>query len=265
MGKLSNGTDDHIVILFWGPPKTGKTVLASQFPSPTFIDLDGGMSSVRAMRADAGLNFDFSVFDIDENPSNDPDMLELIGANFVKTHPWVRAKKLFEVLCRTLGPDETLVFDNLSRASEHLVDYIKKTTGHNPMQIQDWGTFASEMTDLAFHSKKAKCNVIFIGHEQYKEDSLSKELRKTLLIPGSAAHRIPSIISDFIYLKHDVTGPSAKPVVKRIAQTVADKTNAVGSRSLIPNLEDPTYLKMKPYLEKALNRTLPEPTWTPKP
>jgi hypothetical protein len=41
-------------------------------------------------------------------------------------------------------------------------------------------------------------------------------------------------------------------------------SNPVGTRSAIPNLDNPTFEKMKPYLEGYVGRELGAPTWTPK-
>jgi hypothetical protein len=46
--------------------------------------------------------------------------------------------------------------------------------------------------------------------------------------------------------------------------SVPDPSNPVGTRSAIPNLDNPTFEKMKPYLEGYVGRELGAPTWTPK-
>ncbi len=61
----------------------------------------------------------------------------------------------------------------------------------------------------------------------------------------------------------EVTGGKRNREVKRVIQAVPDPSNATGSRCLIPNIENPTYAKMKPYIEAYLGKKLGEPTWTP--
>ena len=75
--------------------------------------------------------------------------------------------------------------------------------------------------------------------------------------------RIPSVVSDFLNMKIAVTGPANKRVVTRVLQSTPDLLTATGSRALIPDIKNPTYEQIKPYLETALGRELPEPTWTP--
>lgn len=266
MARLKQQTQSKFVILLWGPALSGKTVLASQFPKPYFIDLDGQMGSVLSLAKKSGAEVDFPVIQVDESPTEDPDFLELCGKNFAKMSAWVKLKKLVEVLSRKLGDDETLVLDNLSRAGEFLTADIKRKAGRTQMQIQDWGTFYDEMATIVdyLHTPYGKSNTILVGHEGSKKDELSGELFKTLLMPGSFKDRIPSKVSDFLYLNVSVTGPKNKREIKRVLQTVPDLKNPVGSRSMIPDMADPTYKKMRPYIEDYLGRKLGDPTWTPK-
>jgi len=265
MGKLSEVQLQKFVVLLMGPPLSGKTVFASQFPQPFFIDLEDGLHSVKAMRKSQGLNFDFDVISITEQPTDDPDFVSLCGKSFATANAWVKVKKLCEVLCRKMPQDSTVVLDNMSRAYEMLVTHIQRTTNRAKLQIQDWGTFVDEMSDLVNMFKyQAKCNVILIGHEQYDKDEASGEILRSFLMPTKAKHRIPSIATELWRLYAVPRGPKNKRTVVRILQTSPDFLTAVGSRSLIPDIEDPTYAKVKPYLEAALGRELPPPTWTPK-
>lgn len=266
MARLKQQTQSKFVILLWGPALSGKTVLASQFPKPYFIDLDGQMGSVLSLAKKSGTDVDFPVIQIDESPTEDPDFLELCGKNFAKMSAWTKLKKLVEVLSQKLGDDETLVLDNLSRAGEFLTADIKRRGGRQQMQIQDWGTFYDEMATVIdyLHTPYGKSNTILIGHEGSKKDELSGELFKTLLMPGSFKERIPSKVSDFLYLNVSVAGPKNKREIKRVLQSIPDPKNPVGSRSMIPDTTDPTYQKMRPYIESYLGRKLGDPTWTPK-
>jgi hypothetical protein len=85
-----------------------------------------------------------------------------------------------------------------------------------------------------------------------------------LSIPTRVKERIPSKCSDYLYMTTEVTGGKQSRKVCRLIQAVPDPSNPTGSRCLIPNIENPTYAKMKPYIEAYLGRKLGEPTWTPK-
>ena len=242
----------------------GKTVLASQFPQPFFVDLEDGLHSVKALRSKLGLDFNFDVITIDENPTTDEDFIKLCGQRFSKMSGWSKTRQLVEVLCRKMPKNTTLVFDNISRAYEMLLTHIQGVVGRSKLQIQDWGTFVDEMGAVINVMKyKAKCNIIIIGHEEYIKDELSGELYRKFLMVTKLRERLPSMVSEFWRLYSEPKGPKNKREIVRRLQTESDFTTAVGSRSLVPNMENPTYAKLKPYLEKLVNDKLPEPTWTP--
>lgn len=262
MAKLSDGKDTRFSMLLWGPPKSGKTILASQFPHPYFVCLEKGLGSVRAMTNAQKLQVDFPVIDIDSDDSTDQDFIALCGPMKGQTC-WAKTKKAFEMLCKTLPADNHLVIDNLSRMSEQLMVHVKKLVARDTFQQQDWGTYATELQTFMGYMAVAKCNVIFVGHEEWREDKVSGEVLKTILMPGSMKHRIPGIVSDYVYLSSIVSGPAAAPKVVRKLQCTPNKYVNLGNRSLMPNMEDPTYEKMRPYLSAALGHDLGEPTWTP--
>ncbi|HQJ89648.1 MAG TPA: AAA family ATPase [Paludibacteraceae bacterium] len=265
MADLINTALDKPFLLFWGPPMSGKTVLATQFPKPTLINLDKNLNSVMALRAKYGLSFNFRVFTIDESPTEDPEFLSLCGANFGKLMPWEKFKKIVEVLGRKMDKDETLIIDSITRAGEYLVRYLIKITGHKPLQIQDWGTYVDEFQTFTDSVKTSACKpmVILIGHDRFDKMEGSGDWRRTLIIPTSARDRIPSIVTESLYMKIDIRGSSTNRKVKRILQSLPDPVTTSGSRSLMPDIEYPTYAKMRPYLEAGAGYSLGEPTWTP--
>lgn len=265
MARLTTCRQDKAVILLYGPPMCGKTVLASQFPRPTFVDLDGQTGSVRALSTKYKIDVDFPVIPVDESPSEDEDFLALCGQRFAKQDAWVKTKQLVSQLANKLTADDTLVLDNLSRASEYLISHLKKKNNREAMQLQDWGVYVDEMTSLIDYisSKFTKCTSIIIGHESVSKDDMSGRLLRGLSIPTRVKERIPSKCSDYLYMSTEVSGGKRNREVKRVIQAVPDPGNPTGSRCLIPNIDNPTYAKMKPYIEAYLGRKMGEPTWTP--
>lgn len=266
MARFKQMVNDKIILMLWGPPMSGKTVLASQFPNPTFVDLDGQIGSVRSLTAEADIDIDFPVIQVDESAIEDEDFVKLCGKRFTTQDAWVKTKKLVSVLANKLTKNETLVLDNISRASEYLINHIKKVNNREALQIQDWGLYVNEMTELIdyVHSKHTKCTSIIIGHEGLMKDEMSGRVLRGLSIPTRVKERIPSKCSDYLYMTTEVTGSKRMRQVKRVLQSVPDPSNPTGSRCLIPNVEDQTYAKLRPYFEKYLGRELGEPTWTPK-
>jgi hypothetical protein len=263
MARMSEIETTRFNILLWGKANIGKTVLASQFPQPFFIDLDDGLGSVRALGKKHKLKFDFDVIQLDENVTEDKDFIDICGKVFAKQSTWIKTKQLVKKLCQRMPQDATLVVDNLSRLGEILIQHISKASGHMPLQIQDWGTFTLEITDLLndMKDKSTKTNIILIGHEEYQTDKATDEIERLVLMPTKMRYRIPSIVSDSLYMKTLIRGPRQKREAIRFLQSVPDNVTATGSRALIPDIENPTYNKLRPFLEAAVNRKLPEPTW----
>ncbi len=267
MSKMTEQTDNSACLLFWGPPFSGKTVLASQFPNPHFVSLDPHtLTSVRGLRARYKLNFDAETIDINEETTDDADFTRLTGGKtYTKSLAWEKTLRVIEAWCRTLTINDTLIIDNISRASEYLLNWIRKRANRIHLQIQDWGTFVTEIEKLmeCINHPLRKCNVIIIGHEEPDKDELTGEIRRYLLMPTKARHRIPSVTTDYLYMYTVGKIVGGKRVNVRMLKSLPTQDAIVGSRSLIPDIEFPTYAKMRPYLEAALGRKLPEPNWTP--
>jgi len=265
MSSLNDVALDKPFLLIWGPPMSGKTVLASQFPKPTLINLDKNLNSVKALRAKYGLDFNFRVFTIDQSPTDDPEYAELCGKNFGNLSAWEKFKKLVEVLSRKMTDEETLIIDSTTRAGEYLVQYLIYITKHKPLQIQDWGSFVDEFNMFldCVKSSTCKASVILIGHDRFDRAEVSGDWRRTLIIPTSVRDRIPSLVTDSLYMKIDIRGSANTRKVKRILQSMPDPITTSGSRCLIPDIEFPTYAKLRPHLEVGFGRKFGEPTWTP--
>jgi hypothetical protein len=225
--------------------------------------LDDGITSVKSLRAANNLDFDFDVIPIDYNSTEDEDFIKLCGKGFSKLHPWTKTKKLVEALTRKIPSDATVIIDNLSSVHEYILDDIREDVKRRQLQIQDWGTFVDEITIFLSTIRKMPCNVIIIAHEEFKKDPLTEQLLKFILMPTKSRYRIPAVVTDFLYMSNKITGPRKKRVVSRVIQSTPDAYTNVGSRALIPDIINPTYARMRPFLTKALNRDLGEPTWTP--
>jgi len=262
MANLQDMDTLRFVSLLWGPPKVGKTVLASQFPNPHFVDLDKGITSVLSMTRRQGLKVNFPVYQIDEGPSEDPQVIELAGKTIASKGGWVAADKLIRELLRILPLDATLIVDNLTRLGEFLVNYLKKLGGLSQLRIQDWGQFVSMVSNLmeAIYSASYKPNVLLVAHEQIIKDELTGKVEKHLLFPTSQKYRIPTVVGDLWYLTYIWKGKE----VSRVLKTSVERQAALGSRIGVPNIEEPTYEKIRTYIGDALGRELPPPTWTPK-
>lgn len=124
MGEKEGGVEEmksyqfNPTLLFWGPPGSQKTRLASRFPSPVFLDVNKGLSSITDVIESQNATY------IDINCWNDiaPALIE------IKSHPeW-----------------KTIVCDDVTTlamvfALEHANARSKKTSKLEPIQYQDYG------------------------------------------------------------------------------------------------------------------------------
>lgn len=268
--KMSEFRNEKLSMLFIGPAFSGKTVLASQFPEPFIVALDPhAVISIQGLKARYKLDFDVECVYIDDNRTEDPTYIEKCGKAFTGMTAWEKTKKLITVLCNNsehqLPQDATLIIDNYSRIGEVILAYTKKVIGRKALQIQDWNIFIDEIQELAdiLKSSRRKCNVISIAHEESVKDKVTGEVEKLILMPTKIRYRIPTLASDYfqIHAKSELSG--GKRRIVRNLQSTPSTQIATGSRCLIPDIQYPTYDKMRPYLTAALNRTMPGPNWTP--
>jgi hypothetical protein len=253
------------VIFIWGRGKVGKTILVSQFPNPVFICVgEAGLGSVRSMRAALKLDFDFDAFVLDDTKTVDEDFIKLCGAQIAGATCWSKVKRLVFMLVKGMPEDSFLIIDHYSNLIAALTYHICHKTGHD-MQIQDWGTFIDEMSELIGYLKlnTTKCNSIILFHDEAMKDEVSGSIMRTLLSPTKLRNTLPTAPDEYLYMKAVSRGAANVRYTERVLQAVMDESTNTGSRSLMPDIINPTYAKIKPYLEAFLGRELPPPTWTP--
>ena len=264
--KMTQQIDQHLTFLMTGPPFAGKTVLSSQFPQPYFVTLDPHcLMSVRALRKEYNAAFDCDFLQITADRTEDEDFIALAGKAFAGLTAWEKTKKVTSALLKNLSQDQTLIIDNLSRVGEDCLVYTKKTANRSRMQIQDWNIFIDEIVEFFgyFSLASRKCNTIIIAHDDVRKEELTGDIERVLNIPTRLRGRIPSLATDFLLLTADTAGAGSNKRVRRQLHSMPAKQANLGSRCLIPNMENPSYLKLKPYMEAALGRVLPQPNWTP--
>ena len=109
MARTKDITPDTLKILLIGDAGTGKTRLAATFPEPHFVDLDGGMLSVR--------DSDVQYITVAERETTDPDFLAIYPKNAekkAKQSMFLKAQDLIEHWANNLTADQTLVIDSLT-------------------------------------------------------------------------------------------------------------------------------------------------------
>ncbi|HBR21592.1 MAG TPA: hypothetical protein DD713_03345, partial [Nitrospiraceae bacterium] len=262
---MSEMQSTKAIIALWGQGKVGKTVFASQFPNNRYICVrEDGLGSVRSMKKAYNLNFDIPVYMIHNNPTEDPDLIALIGPAFAKQSAWDKLVKLCTVFASKLTENDFITLDHWTYICDALIEHICKKTNHE-MQLQDWNTFTGEMKDFLDILKQPmmKASSIILAHDELFKSNLTGEITRSILMPTKMKNSFPSYPTEYLCMKTVVTGAMNVRKVNRRLQSLADQSANTGSYAMIPDIDRPTYEKVRPYLEASLNRKLPEPLWTP--
>lgn len=128
----------EVKILIYGPSGVGKTVLASTFPKPLFVDCENGLMSVR-------------------QPVGRIKALELEDV-----------RGAYKWLSEHPGIYETVVLDSLTEIQKMIMDHTVRTfKQHRPYEdapiMADWGKSLTDFSRLIRAFKTLDMNVVFIG------------------------------------------------------------------------------------------------------
>lgn len=165
-----------VTILLKGPPGSGKTTKAVQFPSPVLFSFDNNLSSLRRLTPEQR-----SVIKIVQPRMDNGKVVQpqFIWGNFIKQLALVTADDSVK----------TIVIDSLTTLSEILMDKILGTGDPaRKVEIQHWGEFSRYMKwlgeELLCASDLDK-HVIVTAHERIIEDAATKSQRYVLNMGGS--------------------------------------------------------------------------------
>lgn len=266
MGSFKERKDSKSVIYIWGPGKVGKTVLASQFPNNVFVQCkEDGLGSVTTMTKSLKLDIDFDRFFLDDAPSTDADLIKICGPEIAKGLGWTKAKVLVGYLCRHLPQDAWITIDHYTNLIDMCIEYYEATLKRR-LQLQDWNQIVPEMKDFLdmFKLASTKCSSIILGHSESIKDDITGAINRQFFSPSPKLRTaIPSIPTEFLYMKAMSEGGTNTRKTKRVLQSVMDDKTYTGSYSQMPDIVYPTYEKMRPYLESSLGHSLPPALWTP--
>ena len=166
--SVSTISMESINILLYGPPGSGKTTQASQFPSPLFLDFDKGLLGIRS-----------------SNSRHIP---------YHKMDPysaWEELKRDIPLLHADLE-SKTIVLDSLTAAGEAAMLYAQKLNNRIGKQpsFEDWDSYGNEVRSVIKDLRKIPKNLIVIAHEKLEQDKLLGAIYGLPLLPGKLAHRI---------------------------------------------------------------------------
>lgn len=186
-------------ILLVGPPKSGKTSLAMQFPNPYVADCDNNLGQPARQSQAAHKPFWFDIINVDE-----------AGTPVPLHKRWDRLNACLKLAI--VDPRiETIVLDSLTFIADYIIDAILAEQKRDAMQMQDWGELKNLMRNLIIQLRSTGKILIVTAHERYDKDEMSGVLKHRVNFPGSMADQIGAFFSDVWHTevteKPSATGP----------------------------------------------------------
>lgn len=246
-------------VLWWGAPKSGKTVGAHTFPRTRTLDFDNGMASVIwAIRE--------GIIDKEPEEIVYRTILPHRGERHLSETPSVldRATDALDEWREEMDDWDTLVVDSLTDVSEACIarsqyylgrqpkmnyDSPKKTQalGFRVMSREDWGPAMSQFQDFVDQVREFLTygkHVVCVAHEYEETTDSGLVTAKYPLLIGQLRQRVPKAFDEVWYQTISKEGQYG-------IQTVQDRKVKAGSRlgSLPDFIPNPTFEKIMKIIE----------------
>lgn len=189
---------------FYGPTGSGKTTLASTFPSPLYLVPANEGSELTL----TGRNFDYiqlgvkggkkvpvrahmmEVLHALKTRQEKADQLDAKGVRLEAEGKQEEADAAFDEAAR-LFPWETIVHESLTHYSDLVVEDISNN-GVERMDQQKWGQLGEHFRAVHSMLRTFKCHVVFTSLEKLEQDGDGKVFSGQPSITGAAATKLPS-------------------------------------------------------------------------
>ena len=179
-------------LLLVGPPLSGKTTVAMQFPSPYIISTDHKIKNA-VQRIPPGQPWWFDYVDVDDK-----------GQPVAPEKQWTRATDLLKAGC--VNPVvKTVIWDNLSDLSTMLQAHIiasatggKQLTvsGEKVMEMSQWQPFKLLMQRSIALARSSGKMFVVCCHEAIEKDEVTGTLTYRPLIPGQLRDQLGGFFTD---------------------------------------------------------------------
>lgn len=246
--KDLKGTADASFLII-GDSGTHKTFFLGTCPKPAYIfDFDKGVSIL------SGVNgVDYDTF------KDAPKGVKPAAGGALGTYEWGTAWPAFIKRLNEIGASidkgdcqyKTLAFDSLTMMSDIAMNYILKQNNREKMEIQDWGAYLSNMSNLFNQFTGWPGVKVVIAHVKRMENDLTKLEEKLPLVQGQFAGKV-SIYFDEVYyteVKSEGAGANKKLKWTLVTQPTSIIRQAKSRRFNLPDGTEASYDAIRPYVE----------------
>ena len=212
--KDLTASDVKLSAAVYGKSGTGKTTFGASFPKPFFLDIDGGLLSVRGQ----------DVSYIDLTPGRGvtwPNILDAIE----------EGKK---------DDYESIIVDSLTGLADLCMESVlqlNRRSGQKP-NFDDWAAYANKTKDFLVRLLASGKNVLLICHEAPDKDELTGHVWMLPAIQGQMKSRISNYFDEFYHAEVEQT--HGKPANYRL---LARPSSIYTAKSrLLPRDTESSYL-----------------------
>lgn len=240
MANAKDLTPGSLKVLLVGDAGTKKTILASTFPDPHFVDLDDGMLSVRGR--------DVNYVTIGEKLTTDADFIALCCQKDKKLpskKAFLKAQALLEHWANTLTANQTLVLDSLTFYTDAALAYVLHLECQSKPRIQDWGAAQKLVERTLEELNKLPCHVVVTAHRDMKVDAETQTISYVPQTIGKLAKKIPAYFDE---VWRTTVTPKKKggetTLIYTIETTKARREDGKTRLNLPSVIEEPTFNKI---------------------
>jgi hypothetical protein len=178
--------DSFIRVLLQGPPGSGKTTHACQFPGVYVADLDLNLGGpLRYLKEhNKTLPVGYDVIDRDETGK--------------EVDPKFRYIRLAKCLQEAVANPEvkTIVVDSATKLSDYMIAEVLRQQNAQAMTIQHWGFYLALWKQFISQLSVQKKNFILVCHERVEKDEVDQSLKYFVMVPGQMGNIIGSLFTD---------------------------------------------------------------------